>query len=75
MSDLETFRQETRSWLEENGPKGLRGRTATDIEGVGGGQKWVPEHPDERVCLERTGAEGWTAPTWPTEYGGRGASL
>ena len=24
MSDLETFRQETRSWLEENGPKGLR---------------------------------------------------
>ena len=67
MSDLETFRQETRSWLEENGPKGLRGRTATDIEGVWGGQKWVPEHPDERVWLERMGAKGWTAPTWPTE--------
>ncbi|MGY8738732.1 MAG: acyl-CoA dehydrogenase family protein, partial [bacterium] len=74
MSDLETFRQETRSWLEENGPKGLIGRTATDIEGVWAGKKWVPEHPDERVWLERMGAKGWTAPTWPTEYGGGGLS-
>jgi alkylation response protein AidB-like acyl-CoA dehydrogenase len=74
MSDLEKFRQETRSWLEENGPKGLIGRTATDIEGVWGGKKWVPEHPDERVWLERMGAKGWTAPTWPTEYGGGGLS-
>lgn len=74
MSDLEIFRQETRSWLEENGPKGLRDRTATDIEGVWAGKKWVPEHPDERVWLERMGAKGWTAPTWPTEYGGGGLS-
>ena len=74
MSDLETFRQETRSWLEENGPKGLIGRTATDIEGVWAGKKWVPEHPDERVWLERMGAKGWTAPTWPAEYGGGGLS-
>ena len=74
MSDLDAFRQETRAWLEENGPESLRGRATTDIEGVWGGKKWQPSHPDERVWLDRMGAKGWTAPTWPAEYGGGGLS-
>lgn len=72
MSDLEAFRREVRAWLEENAPTSLAGRTATDIEGVWGGKKWVPDHPDERVWLERMGEKGWTAPMWPAEYGGGG---
>jgi alkylation response protein AidB-like acyl-CoA dehydrogenase len=74
MSDLQEFRQEVRTWLAENAPESLRGRPATDIEGVWGGRKWEPSHPDERVWLERMGAKGWTAPTWPAEYGGGGLS-
>ncbi len=74
MSDLQEFRQEVRTWLAENAPESLRGGQATDIEGVWGGRKWQPSHPDERVWLERMGAKGWTAPTWPAEYGGGGLS-
>ena len=74
MSDLQEFREEVRGWLAENAPESLRGRPSTDIDGVWGGRKWEPSHPDERVWLERMGARGWTAPTWPAEYGGGGLS-
>jgi alkylation response protein AidB-like acyl-CoA dehydrogenase len=74
MADLDTFRSEVRSWLEENGPESLRGMHFTEIEGVWGGRRPEFAHPDQKIWLERMGAKGWTAPTWPAEYGGGGLS-
>ena len=74
MTDLDVFRTETRSWLEANCPESLRGAGSTPIDGVWGGRKWEPEHPDQRVWLERAAERGFTAPTWPKEYGGGGLS-
>jgi alkylation response protein AidB-like acyl-CoA dehydrogenase len=72
MSDLEAFRRETRAWLEAHAPRSLVGMTADELEGVWGGRKWHFEHPDQKVWLERMAEKGWTAPTWPQEYGGGG---
>ena len=74
MSDLDTFRAETRAWLEENCPASMR--TATPEEEVvwgGRRQEWV--NPDSKVWMERMAEKGWTVPRWPTEYGGGGLSI
>ena len=70
MTDLATFRDETRAWLEENCPPGARGpgeiptgSTRIEIEGA-----------DTRLWLERMAERGWTVPTWPRAYGGGGLS-
>ena len=56
---LEDFRAAARDWLEENCPPGARagGRGNRD---------------DGRVWRERLIEKGWSAPAWPTEYGGGG---
>ena len=64
---IETFREETRTWLEENCPEEMRNLSfhwedahevyATDIADV-----W----------RQRMAERGWIAPTWPKEYGGGG---
>jgi len=74
MGDLEAFRAETRAWLERSCPAPLLGRTATAIDGVWGGRKWVPEIPEQKLWLERAAERGYTAPTWPSAYGGGGLS-
>ena len=58
MPGIEDFRAETRDWLEEFCPPGARA-------GGGGGK-------DMRLWRERLIEKGWSAPTWPTEYGGGG---
>ncbi|MEO1658290.1 MAG: acyl-CoA dehydrogenase family protein [Pseudomonadota bacterium] len=70
---LETFRQETRAWLEENCPEGMRGDYSTE-DACWGGRKWEFKSEDQKLWLERMGAKGWTVPTWPKEYGGGGLS-
>ena len=59
MAALEAFREETRAWLEEHCPPGVRpgGNGARD---------------DHRSWRERLIEKGWSAPAWPTEYGGGG---
>ncbi len=74
MADLQAFQTETRAWLEENCPASLRGRGGGLLAGAWGGRKWKPEHPDQRVWLERAAERGFTAPTWPSAYGGGGLS-
>jgi alkylation response protein AidB-like acyl-CoA dehydrogenase len=76
MSDnlsLDRFRGEVRAWLDENCPPSMR-TPATEAEWVWGGRR--PQFPSEdaRVWLSRMVARGWTAPTWPREYGGGGLS-
>ena len=71
MTSLEDFRTETRDWLEENCPASMRTRMVAG-EDVGGGRKRKSTNPDAYVWLERMAEKGWTAPTWPKEYGGGG---
>lgn len=73
-SELESFRDELRTWLEANAPRSLRGTREGRFGGYWGGAKHPEPDPDVKrwfeVCLER----GFTAPTWPTKYGGAGLS-
>ena len=70
MTDLQTFREETRNWLEANCPPEMR--KPGDV--AWGGRNAQFSHPDQKVWLERMGEKGWTCPTWPSEYGGGGLS-
>ena len=74
MSDLETFRAETRQWLEANCPPSMRRDIGDENEAIWGGRNFVFKNPEAKLWLERMGAKGWTAPTWPKEYGGGGLS-
>ena len=74
MTDLETFRAETRAWLEANCPAECRGPVESDEARVWGGRNAVYPTPAHKTWLERMGARGWTAPEWPAEYGGGGLS-
>jgi len=41
-------------------------------EDVTGGRKRKSTNPDAYLWLQRMAEKGWTAPTWPEEYGGGG---
>ncbi|MEM7017116.1 MAG: acyl-CoA dehydrogenase family protein [Pseudomonadota bacterium] len=70
MSELQEFQQDTGAWLEENCPPSMR----TPGDPFGGGTKQPPENADVMRWLERMAEKGWTAPTWPREFGGGGLS-
>ena len=67
MSDLETFRSETREWLEANCPE----ECAISFH-------WEDAHKiystDAADVSTAHGRKGWIAPMWPAEYGGGGLS-
>jgi alkylation response protein AidB-like acyl-CoA dehydrogenase len=69
---LEDFRAEVRGWLAENCPPSMRTTLASEDEIVWGGRNAKFPNEDARLWLERMAARGWTAPTWPKEYGGGG---
>lgn len=72
--DLETFRAETRAWLEENCPASLR-QTPKSLEEVyWGGRNPQFKSDDQKKWFERMRDQGWTAPMWPKAYGGGGLS-
>jgi acyl-CoA dehydrogenase len=71
---LETFRVETRAWLEANCPPTMRSPMAGEDDAVWGGRNAEFKHPDQKLWLDRMSAKGWTAPTWPPAYGGAGLS-
>src|SRR5260370_40541881 len=73
VQDLDPFRMQTRSWLEANCPASMR-TPMPDDEIVWGGRRASFKNPDAKLWLERMAARGWTVPTWPKEYGGRGPS-
>jgi alkylation response protein AidB-like acyl-CoA dehydrogenase len=58
------FRDELRTWLADNPP---------DERPTGGDEG--AEYAWRRAWQRRLYDAGWAAPAWPTEYGGRGASL
>jgi alkylation response protein AidB-like acyl-CoA dehydrogenase len=75
MSDLEAFRADTRKWLEANYPPGLtRVSLDDDDDSIWGGRRAKHKNKDAKLWLDRMAEKGWTAPTWPKEYGGGGLS-
>ena len=67
MSDIASFQSDTREWLEANCPESMRARSfhwedAHEIYDTNDARQWL-------TCMAE---RGWTAPTWPKEYGGGG---
>ena len=71
MPSLEAFRQDTRAWLDANCPPSIR-TPMPPTEMVGGGRRARYVNPESGLWLERMASKGWTAPTWPSEFGGGG---
>jgi len=67
MSELSEFRSEVAAWLKANCPEGARGPGQ-----VATGSSKVTLPADLQSWLERCAERGFTAPTWPTQYGGGG---
>lgn len=61
----EAFRQELRSWLQENVPPDWEGVFLEEDE-----EAWRTG----RAFVKKLAAKGWVAPAWPREYGGMEAS-
>ena len=73
MSELETFRSETRAWLDANCPESQRQPVKTS-ELIDPGSKQVFPSADAKIWFERMRDKGWTCPDFPKEYGGAGLS-
>jgi len=73
MADLDTFREETRQWLIANAPEAMYAPVA-DAEQVCWGGSKTPYPAEVTRWLAIMAERGWTAPTWPAEYGGGGLS-
>jgi alkylation response protein AidB-like acyl-CoA dehydrogenase len=68
--DLDAFRSEARTWLDENFPAALKADPAAQLAAVMGGKPT----PDAELWRKRMGEKGWGTPTWPKAYGGGGLS-
>jgi acyl-CoA dehydrogenase len=73
-SDLETFRTETRAWLDANCPPDMRLPLEDDEDRCWGGRNPTFKSEGQKIWLERMAARGWTVPEWPKEFGGGGLS-
>lgn len=67
MTDINTFREEARSWLKQNCPESMcnlsfHWEDAHEIYATEDADSW------RKVMATK----GWIAPTWPKEYGGGG---
>ncbi len=69
MADLETFREETRRWLQANAPASMYQPFKAPDELCWGGRKMQCSAEAKR-WLDVMAERGWTAPAWPKEYGG-----
>ncbi len=74
MTDLDTFRTETRAWLADNCPPEMREPLRSEKDVCWGGRNFSPSSPAQKDWLDRMAERGWTVPDWPTEYGGGGLS-
>ena len=64
---LDTFRQEVRDFIDTHCPQSMRNRVV-NIEN----SHEVYDTDDARLWLHAAAERGWTAPTWPKEFGGGG---
>lgn len=71
-ADPEAFRAELVDWLESNAPRALWNTVSTPFQGHWGGKNSDFESPEHALWFERCLERGFTAPHWPTRYGGGG---
>jgi alkylation response protein AidB-like acyl-CoA dehydrogenase len=74
MTDLQSFRSETRIWLEANCPAEMRTPLRSEDDACWGGRNWAFQSDAQRQWLEVMAERGWTVPDWPRGYGGGGLS-
>jgi alkylation response protein AidB-like acyl-CoA dehydrogenase len=74
MADLETFRAETRKWLEAHCPPEMREPVREEDDIFWGGRRATFKNAAQRAWFEACVAKGYTVPAWPREYGGAGLS-
>jgi len=74
MTDLDSFRRDTREWLIANAPPSMRTPLGEHEESCWGGRTATYANPEVKQWLDVMAARGWTAPTWPRQYGGGGLS-
>ena len=74
MADLETFRSETRSWLEANCPEEMRQPVHDEDDVYWGGRNASFKSEAQKQWFEACVEKGYTVPAWPKEYGGGGLS-
>jgi acyl-CoA dehydrogenase len=74
MADLETFRTETRAWLEANCPPEMREPVRDESDACWGGRNPTFKSPAQKQWMDVMAAKGWTVPDWPKAYGGAGLS-
>ncbi|MGB3167329.1 MAG: acyl-CoA dehydrogenase family protein [Alteraurantiacibacter sp.] len=72
--DLDTFRTETRAWLEANCPPEMRQPMMSEKDVCWGGRIFTFQSEAQKQWLEVMGERGWTVPDWPKDYGGGGLS-
>ena len=73
-TDLQAFRAETRAWLTANCPPEMREPVRTEEDVCWGGRNAQYQSPAQKLWLDRMAERGWTAPSWPSAYGGGGLS-
>ena len=74
-AELDAFRADVRAWLEANYPAELREKAPkSDPEAVWGGSPFIGSTDPQITWMRKVAEKRWTAPTWPTEYGGGGLS-
>lgn len=74
MADLDTFRAETRSWLEANCPPEMRTPMRSEDDACWGGRHFTFQSEAQKRWMTAMGEKGWTVPDWPAAYGGGGLS-
>ncbi len=74
MNELESFRRETRSWLEANCPPDMREPVRDETDLCWGGRHASFKNEAQKRWLELMAGRGWTVPDWPKDYGGGGLS-
>lgn len=73
MNNLEQFREDTRQWLLANAPESMFAPPSSADDLCWGGRK-THYPPEVKRWLDVMAERGWTAPTWPKQYGGGGLS-
>jgi acyl-CoA dehydrogenase len=74
MADLDSFRSETRAWLEANCPAEMREPVRDESDACWGGRGAVFKNEAQKLWMDRMAGRGWTVPDWPADYGGGGLS-
>lgn len=73
-SDLESFRAETRAWLEASCPAEMRAPVRDEDDVFWGGRNTQFKSDAQKAWFEACRDKGYTVPDWPKEYGGAGLS-